>query len=67
MNCLKKSSNSGSFRINHSKHFLLSPYLGISQKPSFLGIADKEKRMYLCSRKMDALGSMDATGMNKCN
>ena len=52
--------------MNRPKTFL-SPYLGISQKPSFLGIADKEKRLYLCSRKIDALGSMDATGMNKCN
>ena len=33
------------FRINHSKPFLLSPYLGIFPKPSFLGIADKGKRM----------------------
>ena len=26
-------------------------YLGISAKPSFLGIADDGKRMYLCTRK----------------
>ena len=39
------------FRINHPKPFLLSPYLGIFPKPSFLGIADKGKRLYLCTRK----------------
>lgn len=39
------------FRINHPKTFLLSPYLGIFPKPSFLGIADKGKRLYLCTRK----------------
>mgnify|MGYP005937335407 CR=1 FL=1 len=32
------------FRLDHPRTFLLSPYLGISRKPSFLGIADYEKR-----------------------
>ena len=39
------------FRINHPKTILLSPYLGIFPKPSFLGIADDGKRLYLCTRK----------------
>jgi len=36
--------------MNRPKTFYLS-YLGISAKPSFLGIADYGKRAYLCTRK----------------
>jgi len=50
-----------SFRINHPKTFLLSPYLGISAKPSFLGIADKGKRQYLCTEAVDVANIDDAT------
>ena len=43
--------------MNRPKTFYLSPYLGISAKPSFLGIADYGKRAYLCTRKYNVTKS----------
>ena len=43
--------------MNRPKTFYLSPYLGISAKPSFLGIADDGKRMYLFQPKINVTKS----------